>query len=266
MGFPLTQYQAAWQDSSAGQRIGTAFAVAGLLVGASRYSWRIHSINRGIADHKPQVVLYLAQCMIYNLYFHRLAGYPGPFWARSSPLWVINHMLRGNLSFYVEKVHRIYGPVVRVAPDELVYANANSWRDIYGMTPGKSEIPKDPMFYLNTAAGIESIIAAPAHRHGELRRLLSHGFSERALRSQEGIIQHHVDLFIHRLRQFSSASSEAIDIVKWYNVRPPCIVNCASSFANKPSSSSPLTSSATSPSPLPSAAWKPARCTPGSTP
>lgn len=171
-----------------------------------------------LVDCKGQILLYLAQCMIYNLYFHRLAAYPGPFWARSSPLWVINHMLRGDLSFHIEKVHKKYGPVVRVAPDELTYADADAWRDIYGMRPGKSEIPKDPMFYLNTAAGIESIIAAPAQRHGELRRLLSHGFSERALRSQETIIQHHVDLLISRLRQIS-VSAEPIDMVKWYNVR-----------------------------------------------
>lgn len=163
--------------------------------------------------------------MIYNLYFHGLAGYPGPFWARSSPLWAIKHMLGGDLSFHVEKVHRKYGRVVRIAPDELVWADAEAWKDIYGIRPGKSEIPKDPMFYLNTAAGIESIIAAPAKRHGELRRLLSHGFSERALRSQEPIIQHHVDLFIHRLRQISSKGEsdspdgKSVDIVKWYNVR-----------------------------------------------
>lgn len=126
-------------------------------------------------------------------------------------------MLQGSLAFKVERLHRIYGPVVRIAPDELVYDSANAWKDIYGIRPGKSEIPKDPLFYLNTAAGIESIIAAPAQRHGELRRLLSYGFSERALRAQFDIIQGYVDYLIARLRGESSKGG-AVDMVKWYNV------------------------------------------------
>lgn len=155
--------------------------------------------------------------MVYNLYFHPLSAYPGPFWARSSRLWYVNSLLRGKLPFDVHRMHLVYGNVVRVAPDELAYTNADAWKDIWGLRSGKGEIPKDPNFYSNTAAGGLSIIAAPAERHGQLRRLLSHGFSEKALREQEPIVQSYLDLFIRRLRDLSTGN-EPIDIVDWYNV------------------------------------------------
>lgn len=78
-------------------------------------------------------------------------------------------------------------------------------------------MPKDPGMYGNTSAGALSIFSAPSPRHGELRRLLSHGFSEKALRSQEPSIQHYLDHFIRRLRDLG-AKGEVVDIVEWYNV------------------------------------------------
>jgi cytochrome P450 len=65
-----------------------------------------------------------------------------------------------------------------------------------------------------------SIIGAKAERHGKLRRLLSHGFSERALQDQVPIVQKYIDLFIARLRVLSR-KAEPVDMVQWYNVRTP---------------------------------------------
>ncbi|TVY14779.1 Cytochrome P450 monooxygenase aclL [Lachnellula arida] len=162
------------------------------------------------------LVLYCLSWMVYNLYFHPLSTYPGPFWARSSRLWYCYTLIRGTLPFSVYHMHLEYGDIVRIAPDELAYNDPRAWKDIYGHRSGKAEIPKDPNFYLNTAAGHLSIIAAPSERHGTLRRLLSHGFSEKALRDQEPTLQYYADLFIRRLRD-QSVTDERIDIVKWYN-------------------------------------------------
>jgi len=132
------------------------------------------------------------------------------------PPLVLQYSCTWTLPFSVYRAHLKYGDVVRIAPDELAYNDHRAWKDIYGHRSGKGEIPKDPNFYLNTAAGHLSIIAAPSERHGTLRRLLSHGFSEKALRDQEPILQYYVDLFIRRLRD-NGATDGPIDIVKWYN-------------------------------------------------
>lgn len=155
--------------------------------------------------------------IIYNLYFHPLAHFPGPFFARATRLWYIQEICRGVLTFDLKAIHAKYGNVVRVAPDELAIIEPNAWKDIYGHRAGKHEVPKEPIFYENTSSGRHSIIGAPGARHGEIRKLLSYGFSEKALREQEQLIQGYCDLLIDRLEGLRTRGEE-VDIVKWYNV------------------------------------------------
>lgn len=161
---------------------------------------------------------YQVLSIFYSLWFHPLASFPGPLLARCTRIWYVYHLLKGRLPFAVQKVHEKYGPAVRLAPDELSFVGGDAWKSIYGYKHGTAgEMPKDPQMYLNTSAGGLSIFGAPSERHGTLRRLLSHGFSEKALRSQEPIIQHYLDLFIRRLRDLG-AKGKKVDIVTWYNV------------------------------------------------
>lgn len=157
--------------------------------------------------------------MIYNLWFHPLSSYPGPLLARCSRLWYISALLQGRLPFEVHRAHQKYGDVVRIAPDELACINPEAWKEIYGHRPGRGEVPKDPMFYENTSAGEASVFYAPGERHGRLRRLLSHGFSEKAMREQEETIQKYVSAFIRRLHEHCAAGKSTVDMVQWYNVR-----------------------------------------------
>ena len=65
---------------------------------------------------------------------------------------------------------------------------------------------------------IHSILSANDADHARYRRLLSHAFSERALRHQEYLIQSYIDLLIHRLQDCASLPETAIvDIAKWLN-------------------------------------------------
>jgi hypothetical protein len=163
-------------------------------------------------------VTYQFFTIIHCLYFHPLAAYPGPLLARSTRLWYVYYLTKGTLPHAVKSLHDKYGPTVRVAPDELSYIGEDAFKAIYGYKHGTGgEMPKDPNMYGNTPGGNLSILSAPSPRHGQLRRLLSHGFSEKALRFQEPIIQRYLDLFIRRLRDLS-AKGDDIDMLTWYNV------------------------------------------------
>jgi hypothetical protein len=50
---------------------------------------------------------------VYRAFFHRLGGYPGPFFARLSKLWFVSKL--GKLDNYkqLDKLHARYGPYVR---------------------------------------------------------------------------------------------------------------------------------------------------------
>jgi cytochrome P450 len=51
--------------------------------------------------------------------------------------------------------------------------------------------------------------------HSRYRRLLSHAFSDKALREQEPLIKQYVDLFISRLHE--NAKNGPQDMLSWYN-------------------------------------------------
>jgi hypothetical protein len=155
--------------------------------------------------------------MIYNLWFHPLRNFPGPFLARSTRIWYCRKLLSGKVSFDIGDAHAKYGDVVRIGPDELSFNDPAAWNDIYGFRPGKGEVIKDPTFYNVTSSGKLSIIGADTKRHGELRRLMAHGYSDRALRDELPVIMSYGNLFFSKLRDLSMAG-EPVDMVKWYNV------------------------------------------------
>ena len=157
---------------------------------------------------------------MYNLWFHPLAAYPGPLLARCSRLWYVYNLLQGRLPFEVHKAHQRYGKILRIAPDELSCIDSRAWKDVYGFRASKGEVPKDPAFYSMSTGGQDSIIWSPGDSHGQLRRLLSHGFSDKVMRQQETIIRGYVDTAMRKLRDNCEDGKTPIDMVSCYNVRP----------------------------------------------
>jgi len=122
------------------------------------------------------------------------------------------------MPFVLTEQHKKYGNVVRIAPDELSYTSPEGWNQIYGHRPGKSEIMKDPKFYTSVASGQGSILNSDRVRHSVMRKQMSHGFSERAMRDQEVVLRTYADLFISRLKTLSKVGSSSVDMVIWFNV------------------------------------------------
>jgi len=84
---------------------------------------------------------------VRNLFFHPLAKFPGPkLWAASRVPYVVS-LLRGNLVHDQQEIHKKYGPVVRMAPDEISFTKEEAWRDIYVHRAGHQDLAKDPVWY-----------------------------------------------------------------------------------------------------------------------
>ncbi|KAL4861622.1 hypothetical protein BDV12DRAFT_203822 [Aspergillus spectabilis] len=161
-------------------------------------------------------ILYYLSLGIYNLYFHPLAEYPGPFWARASTIWRIKGYITGTEASDILEAHKKYGEVIRLAPDELSYVQSTAWKEIYGhRAPGDLEFPKDPKHNAETV--VENILNSSQEYHAVLRRLLAHGFSEKALRSQEEILQEYSDIMVDNIGKSGNGKEAVVDIVSWYN-------------------------------------------------
>lgn len=152
---------------------------------------------------------------VYNLYFHPLRQYPGPFFWIAFP-WLKNiSLIRGKADHAVVALHERLGPVVRTAPNILSFTSLTAWRDIYGT--GHAELPK----HIFKGSGMEerpNIITANARDHHRFRRALLPAFTNDALARQEPLINSYVEQLINQLRGITQSDNLTADISKWYTM------------------------------------------------
>ncbi|KAF4998541.1 hypothetical protein FDECE_11759 [Fusarium decemcellulare] len=152
----------------------------------------------------------------YYAFFHPLAKIPGPklYAATSLPYYL--HLLRGDWHNTLKDMHDRYGPAVRFTPNDVSFITTDAFKQIYGHKSSlEATFMKDPPFY-KRGLKHSTIINANHEDHKRFRRLLSHAFSEKALRSQEDILTLYVDKFINRLAEHTHKKA-SIDLVSWYN-------------------------------------------------
>lgn len=112
-------------------------------------------------------------------------------------------------------LHDQYGPIVRVAPNELSYITPEAWKDIYGFRAGQTQLPKDLTLLPPTPEGTApSLLIANDADHGRQRRLVSHAFSTKAVEEQHHLVSSYADLLVHKLQE---NAAQPQDLVAWYN-------------------------------------------------
>ena len=75
----------------------------------------------------------LASIAVYRLYFHPLAQIPGPKIAAISSFWHAYNARNGRMAHLGKTLHRRYGPVVRVGPNEVWFDTQEAFHAIYSM-------------------------------------------------------------------------------------------------------------------------------------
>ncbi|KIX06698.1 uncharacterized protein Z518_04674 [Rhinocladiella mackenziei CBS 650.93] len=153
--------------------------------------------------------------MLYNVCLHPLRAYPGPkLWAASRLPWIW-YSCNGQVHTKILELHKKFGGIVRIAPNELSYTTGDAWKQIYGHR--SPEMMKDlrGAGILPTFKGTDSIITAAHKDHIRMRRTVAYAFSEKALREQEHLLQGYVDLMISRLKDKCSECPQ--NLVNWYN-------------------------------------------------
>lgn len=77
-------------------------------------------------------LLYWLLDIAYNCTFHPLRNVPGPRLAKFSESWRQIRYFRGSWHTDILDVHRRYGAVVRIAPNEVSFVDTAALKDIYG--------------------------------------------------------------------------------------------------------------------------------------
>ncbi|CAG1988123.1 unnamed protein product [Fusarium graminearum] len=93
------------------------------------------------------LLVLVASIAIYRLYFHPLAHVPGPRFAAISSVWHAYNARNGRMAYLGKTLHRRYGPVVRVGPNEVWFNTKEAFHAIYSSGSGYEKSD----FYLATA-------------------------------------------------------------------------------------------------------------------
>ncbi|CAG9996248.1 unnamed protein product [Clonostachys byssicola] len=162
------------------------------------------------------VALPTALVIIYNIYLSPLSAYPGPKASAATSIPYLKALVSGKSCEYVYGLHKKYGDVVRISPNELSYTSSQAWKDIHTHRPGQAYPDKEPAFYVHPPNGVPSLFSSNNFYHTRLRRPLAHAFSEKALRDQDPLIKIYIDTLVEGLRD-KATKGEAVDACAWLN-------------------------------------------------
>ncbi|KAF4434518.1 isotrichodermin C-15 hydroxylase [Fusarium acutatum] len=150
--------------------------------------------------------------VVYNVRFHPLRKYPGPWWLAATRLPYTFYVLRGTAARKTKELHDKYGHVVRINPDTLSFTSSRAWhaQDIYGPAKpgGQGNIPKDPRYYTESHM---KVFNDPIRR----QLIQSHLIPIH----HEACLQKHTSLFISKLIQSQTRSETGeVDLSHWLHL------------------------------------------------
>ncbi|KAK0631189.1 putative sterigmatocystin biosynthesis P450 monooxygenase STCB [Lasiodiplodia hormozganensis] len=143
-----------------------------------------------------------------------LRAIPGPWWSHIThyPLKLAN--IRGQRVHYIHALHQKYGPVVRIAPDEVAIADADAAKTIHRPGSGYEKAAWYKQFVQGNADGMFDM--TDAKRHAARRRLFARAFGKSEIRGRwEGMVREKVELAVQRMGE-EMRRGEETDCLKWW--------------------------------------------------
>ncbi|KAI0380853.1 cytochrome protein [Hypomontagnella monticulosa] len=150
------------------------------------------------------VFCYVTVSVVYRIYFHPLAKFPGPKLAAATGFYetYFDFALRpGGLFIHqVKKLHDIYGPIVRINPHEI-HIDDPAWVDTLYINPsqGVREKYKPSSDLSGTPRGVFGTVGHEIHR--KRRAAISSHFSKAAVTASVPMIYDKVELLFERMEK-----------------------------------------------------------------
>ncbi|KAH9213498.1 cytochrome P450 [Leptodontidium sp. 2 PMI_412] len=158
------------------------------------------------------LLLYLGKSIIYNLYFHPFRKYPGPALARVSRIWSRRANLNGLKYMRIHQAHQKHGPIVRIGPNELSFANPAAVKDIY---TSDSFVKEESFYFAKRGYEEEHLFSfRNPDAHTQRRKLLSRGYSQGTVLSFEQEISTKLQTMFDQIST-EITHSKPVDIYQW---------------------------------------------------
>ncbi|CAK7222048.1 hypothetical protein SCUCBS95973_004707 [Sporothrix curviconia] len=176
-------------------------------VSAQTASYAVGALSAGL-------VIFLT----YAIYLHPLAKFPGPKKAVISNIFAFRTIVSGRSVWIMRALHEKYGNVVRWGPNEISFGTVDAWKDIYDRRKDGKVLIKGPNFYRvdDTVRAKHSVTATDPEVHAQMRKMMSHAFSSKALLDQEDVIQHYANGLIDAMyERCNDGPTDLVDFFNW---------------------------------------------------
>ncbi|RAH76615.1 putative cytochrome P450 [Aspergillus japonicus CBS 114.51] len=157
---------------------------------------------------------------LYNVSpFHPLSHIPGPKLAAATFLYEawFDLIRGGRFTHEIRRLHEIYGPVVRINPEELHFNDPNFIDEVY---PTAGRTRNKQVHYVTFATGptAEAMFATIDHKHHRIRRGAMNKFFSRAqIARLEPEIKRLTDQLCDKIIRLGTKDHEPLDITTAYS-------------------------------------------------
>nr|POE87787.1 trichodiene oxygenase [Quercus suber] len=158
--------------------------------------------------------IYVIGLSIYRLLLHPLASFPGPRLAALTFAYETYYDVfvapGGQFTYELDRLHDIYGPVIRINPDEIHVRESTFFDTLYA-GPGHRRDKWERANRANASPG--SVASAVSHDlHRARRAAINPFFSKRAITQLENGIRERVERLVARLHTDYAGTDRVVDI------------------------------------------------------
>ena len=158
---------------------------------------------------------------MYTAITSPLKNIPGPWISRFTNLRLKKAVTGGRRIFYIDALHKKYGPVVRISPREVAVSDAAAFKQIHGVS---TKYTKDIWYEkLTNFPRLSVFTMRNLKEHGQRRRLFARGFSKTYLREHwEPTVREKATLAVKKIKAAATAGNA--DLMKWWTFMATDIV------------------------------------------
>ncbi|KIW95782.1 uncharacterized protein Z519_02846 [Cladophialophora bantiana CBS 173.52] len=151
--------------------------------------------------------------LLYNRYASPLRKFPGPLLASSTRLWQVWTAWTGKAEEHYIAVHRQYGPIVRLGPNEISMASPLAALDIFN--PGKGFYKSDfyTIFLPPNVKDLFTEIREPVH--AVMKRFAVPPYSLASVQQHTEDIEALLGKFQSKMDDFALHDKSAVDLGSW---------------------------------------------------
>jgi hypothetical protein len=179
----------------------TAFAVQNIHILLSQYFYTL-----------PLTLL--LSYILYQRLFSPLARIPGPFLASLTNWWYVRATRTEAWHRIVVSLHEKYGPLVRIAPNEVSVGNPKAVRQIYPVST--SAFPKSDWYSVFRGTRKVDLFAGQDQRaHGLHRKMVARAYAMDTLKDLEPYVDGCLGMLVEQLDR---RAGQRVDMAKWVHL------------------------------------------------